>query len=164
MRSGAVQAALVSCTSASAVSITALTDQAGASWSAWAWLRTSAATWARPPRTSARSWASHLSSRSATVSPWWDLACRVAKVALRCSRSSSSEFGARPNWASNAATKVLVLAVIARRREENRSMTFWSMPTTSRALPSGRVASRTPSARVRCSSITRSPTAEAAPR
>ncbi len=39
-----------------------------------------------------------------------------------------------------------------------------SIPTTSRALPSGRIANRTPSARVRCCSITRSPTSDAAPR
>ncbi len=52
--------------------------------------RTSAASWARPPSISARSSRSTRSRRCSVVSPWWDFARRVAKVAWRCSRSRSS--------------------------------------------------------------------------
>lgn len=41
-------------------------------------------------------------------------------MTCRCNRSSSKEFGERPNRCSKTRTMLAVLAVIARRREENR--------------------------------------------
>ena len=164
VRSGAVHAAFFDCTSASAASITASRDQRDGSRCCPVWFSTWRATPARPPATSARNSRSQRSRRCSTVSPSCDFAFRVANVAWRCNRSSSRLFGARPNFVSNAITSVAVRRVIARRRELNRSITSGATPTTSRALPSGRVANRTPNARVRCSSVVRSPTAAAAPR
>ena len=125
---------------------------------------TVSATPARLPSTSARSWASQRSSISSRVSPSWLLALRVANVACRASRTSSSEFGARPNRASNAAASSALLGVICRRRELNRSITASGTPTISRDFPSGRVTASTPSERVSRAVITRSPTADAAGR
>ena len=121
VRSGAVQAALVSWTSASAFSITSRVfhrcTPRPLARAARARRRRPGPGRRRPRRAAA---ASQRSSRCSTVSPSWDLARRVANVACRCNRSSSSEFGARPNLVSNAATSVWVLRVIARRREREQ--------------------------------------------
>ena len=163
IRSPRCHAALPACTCASAVSITACGENASvAGWSACP--NAATATASRPVSISDRSWVDQRVSRASIVSPVWDFPGRVANVAVRDSRSSSSAFGSRPYLASNAAASRRVLAVIARRRVLNNSSTSAGIPSTSRALPSGRVANRSPNVRERCSSITRSAIAPAAPR
>ena len=65
----------------------------------------------------------------------WRCGWRTSRCAAAGPAPASSVPGR--TWSRTPAPGSGSCAVIARRREENRSITFWSMPTTSRALPSG---------------------------